>query len=74
MAETVTPLNEKDRFGLGDRERSEDQRLQDAEHHCVCADAERERQDCDGGNARVSQEPAYGISDVTQHCIHLNSP
>ncbi len=54
--------------GAGHRQRPEDQPVGDAEHRGVGADANRDRQDGDGREARVLHQHPEAVLEVSNHC------
>jgi len=57
-------------FGLGIRQRSEKDGVDDAENRGVGADADSERDDGDGGEAEVRAQGAEGVPEVLKERVH----
>ena len=54
---------------MRDGKRTEDQRIDDAEHRAVRADAEREREDRRHGESRAAAERAERVADVLSRAV-----
>jgi hypothetical protein len=63
-------LNHPDTVGVHIWERVEQHVLDDAEDRRGRADAERESQHSQGGEARLVPNPAYPVSEVLPDCLH----
>jgi hypothetical protein len=59
-----------DAFGVRKRKRTEENAVHQAKDRGVRADAERERNDGDGGEAFVLQQHAESVADVVQEGCH----
>ena len=58
-----------DAIRLGERERGEEHRADDAEHRRVRADPQRERQQRDKGEARSAAQRTHGVAKILSHLI-----
>src|ERR1051325_2684083 len=62
------------RGGIGGLERPEHDCVHDREDRCIGADAERQREDGDGGETWVPAEASKGIRTVLPEFAHVTSP
>ena len=63
-----------DLLGMRDRRASEQDRVHEAEHRRVGADAERQRKQRDEGEAGTLSRAADGKADVAGECVRRRSP
>jgi hypothetical protein len=52
-------------------ERMQEDGSYDAEYGGVCADAEGESENCNGGEARRTPEHSQAVLQVLQQCLHI---
>ena len=66
----VFAFEEDDAFGVRKRKRTQENAVDEAEDSGIGADAERERNDGDGGEAFLLQQHAGSVADVVQEGCH----
>src|SRR5207237_4198269 len=66
----IFAFEEDDAFGVRKRKRTEENAVDEAEDSGIGADAERERNNGDSGEAFMLQQHAQAVADIVQKAVH----